>query len=105
MSLNRLVAMSITVVVLTACGGGGLSGTYQAQQPDGTMTLEFRGGGKVFMTMQEQGGQPDTSTAEYVAEGNNVTIQGKGGIPLVLVRDGNALTASMMGETLRFEKK
>ena len=106
MPVRRMVKVTAVAVLLAGCGGGsGLSGTYQAQQPDGTMTLDFRSGGKVHLTMTTPSGQPDTSTADYLVDGNNVTIQSPGGMPLVLVRDGNALQASMMGQVLRFEKK
>ena len=105
MSVLRSIAVAAAVAVLAGCPPGGLSGTYEAQQPDGTMTLEFRSGGKVHMTMREAGGQPDTSTVDFLVDGNNITIQSPGGMPLVLVRDGSVLQANMMGQILRFEKK
>ena len=57
------------------------------------------------MTMQENGGQPDTTKGEYTVDGKNVTIQAPGGVPLVLVKTGSALDASMMGQVLHFVKK
>ena len=113
----RIVFAALSVFLLAGCngdrgggaaaGGGDLSGTYQATGSDGgTMTLEFKSGGKVRMTMQEPGGQPDPADGDYMIDGNNVTIQIPGGMmPLVLVRNGNRLDANFMGEILHFTKK
>jgi hypothetical protein len=113
----RVAFAALSVFLLAGCngdrGGGGaagagdLSGTYQATGSDGgTMTLEFKSGGKVRMTMQEPGGQPDPADGDYMIDGNNVTIQVPGGMmPLVLVRNGDRLDANFMGEILHFTKK
>lgn len=71
------------------------------------MTIEFKRGHKVSMTMQETGNPPETSEGDYLVDGNKVTIQMADGMgmPLVLVRDGNTLSAPFMGQMLRFEKK
>jgi hypothetical protein len=98
----------LALVLVAACnttGGGDLSGTYQTKDQNGSMTLEFKSGHKVHLTMQESGGQPDNSDGDYLIDGNKVTIQVPGGMPFVLVRSGKTLEGSMMGQILHFEKK
>ncbi len=104
----RLGFATLIMFLLAGCGGGGsgdLSGTYQAGDKDGTMTLEFKSGHKVHLTMQPTGGQPDTSDADYMIDGNKVTIQVPGGMPLALVRNGNTLEGDLMGQIMHFVKK
>jgi hypothetical protein len=95
------------LLVLAACpggGGGDLSGTYEAKDQNGSMSLEFKSGHKVHLTMQE-GGPPENSDGDYLIDGNKITIQVPGGMPFVLVRSGKGLEGSMMGQILHFEKK
>jgi hypothetical protein len=84
--------------------GGKISGTYEAKSAEGNMTLAFKGQ-KVDVTMQEAGGQPDTKEADYMVNGNEITIQVPGGVAFVVTRDGNTLSGSMMGQIMHFEKK
>src|ERR1043166_3494698 len=104
---RRLARAALAALLLGACtpGGGGLSGTYEAKDPNGTMTLEFKSGGKVHLTMQTGGGQPDNSDGDYLIDGNKVTVQVPGGMPMELVRNGKTLDASMMGQIMHFNKK
>ena len=83
----------------------GLSGTYEAKSAEGTMTLEFKSGNKVHMTMQPAGGAAENSDGDYMINGNQVTVQIPGGMPMQLTRNGNTLDASMFGQILHFEKK
>lgn len=101
----RTSFLGLGLVLLAACGGGGLSGTYEATDDDGGMSLEFKGGGVVTMTIRDGDGAAESTEGTYVQDGNNVTIQAEGGVPLVLVRDGDVLQANLMGQALRFEKK
>ena len=104
----RLGLAALGIVLLAGCPGSGssdLSGTYQAGDSEGTMTLEFKSGHKVHMTMQPAGGQPDATDGDYMIDGNKVTIQVPGGFPLALVRNGNTLEGSVMGQIMHFEKK
>ena len=105
---------ALALIVLAGCkkddaAGGGdsgdLSGTYSATTPDGTMTLEFKDDHKVHFTMLATGTPPDTASGDYLIDGNKVTVQIPGGMPLMLVIEGKALAGSMMGQILRFEKK
>jgi len=82
-----------------------LSGTYESSDKEGVMTIEFKGGGKIHMTMQQPGGQPESSDGDVLIDGNKVTIQIPGGMPLTLTRTGNTLEGSFMGQVLRFTKK
>ena len=95
------------VMLLAGCpgGGSGLSGTYEAKSPEGTMSLEFKSGNKVHMTMQPANGPGDASDGDFLIDGNKVTIQVPGGMPLVLTRNGNTLSANVMGEIMTFQKK
>jgi len=93
------------LVGFTSSRGGRISGTYESKTPDGTMTIEFKSGGKAHLTMRPSGGQPDNFDGDYMMDGNKVTVQVSGGMPLVLVRNGRTLDANMMGQILHFTKK
>lgn len=95
----------VAAFLLTACSGSDLSGTYEAKAPEGTMTLEFKSGHKIHLTMQENGGKAEQSDGDYLIDANKVTIQVPGGLPMMLVRNGKTLDADMMGQILHFEKK
>ena len=101
----RLLTAGVAALVLAACTPSGLSGTYEAKSPEGTMSVEFKSGGKMSMTMTEAGGRPETKEGEFLVDGNKVTLQISGGIPLTLTKNGKVLEAAMFGEVLRFEKK
>ena len=104
----RLATAGLAAVLLAACtpgGGGGLSGTWVAKDNDGSMTLEFKSGGKVHLTMQQAGGQADNSDGDYLINGNNVTIQVPGGFPITLTRNGKTLDAQMPGQIMHFTRK
>jgi len=104
----RLASVGLAALLLAACtpgGGGGLSGTYEARDQNGSMTLEFKSGGKVHLTMQQAGGQPDNSDGDYLINGNNVTVQVPGGMPITLTRNGKNLDAQMLGQIMHFTKK
>ena len=107
LSAVRAGLTGAALLLLAACpggGGGDLSGTYEAKDPNGSMSLEFKSGHKVHLTMQE-GGPPENSDGDYLIDGNKITIQVPGGMPFVLVRSGKGLEGSMMGQILHFEKK
>ena len=96
------------LLLLAACkttGSGDLSGTYEAKDSSVTMTLEFTKGHKVHLTMLPAGGQPDNSDADYLIDGNKITVQVPGGVPFELVRSGKTLEGTLMGQILHFEKK
>jgi hypothetical protein len=100
-------ATALVLMVVMACTGSKteLSGTYEAKDKDGSMALEFKSGGKVRMSMMETGGKPDTKEADYMIDGNKVTIQVPDGIPLSLVKNGDSLEGSFMGQIVHFNKK
>jgi hypothetical protein len=99
---------SLFIVGCPSSGGGGagaLSGTYESKTPEGSWTLEFKGGNKVQMTTVEKGAKPESVDADYLIDGNKVTIQAPGGFPLVLTRNGNVLEGSVGIGILHFTKK
>jgi hypothetical protein len=98
----------VGLLLLAACktgGSGDLSGTYEAKDPAITMTLDFAKDHKVHLTMQPTGGPADNSDADYLIDGNKVTVQVPGGVPFELVRNGKTLDGTLMGQILHFEKK
>ena len=103
----RLASAGLAALLLAACnpGGGSLSGTYEAKDSNGSMTIEFKSGGKVRLTMPGAGGQPDNTDADYLINGNNITVQVPGGMPFTLTRNGKNLDAQMMGQIMHFTKK
>jgi hypothetical protein len=96
------------LLLFAACkttGSGDLSGTYEAKDPTVTMTLDFAKDHKVYLTMQPAGGPADNSDADYLIDGNKITVQVPGGVPFELVRNGKTLDGTLMGQILHFEKK
>lgn len=106
-NLSRGGWVGALLVSLAGCSGGGsgLSGTYEAKSPEGTMSFEFKSGNKVHMVMQPANGPADASDADYLIDGNKVTIQVPGGMPIQLTKNGNTLSANMLGEIMTFQKK
>ena len=102
-----IFAALVSCFLLGCTGGSGdaLSGTYVAKNPDGSMTLEFKAGNKVRLTMLEKGGKPDISDGDYMIDGDQVTVQVPGGIPMVLTRKGGVLEGDVASQILRFSKK
>ena len=115
LSLPRLLvgaAAALLFLSLVGCPGGGgkgsdtLSGTYEAKTPELTWTLEFKSGNKVHQVMSPKGEKSETADAEYLVEGDHVTIQVPGGaMPLTLTRKPNTLETNFMGQILIFAKK
>ena len=111
-SLVSCLGLASLAVLLFACKPSGsgdaktgeLSGTYKADGAGGSMTLVFKGR-KVQLTMEESGGQPDTKEGDYMVNGKEITIQVPGGYPITLVRDGETLSGTVVGQILHFEKK
>lgn len=102
----RAGVAALALLLLAACPPKtDLTGTYESSDKEGVMTIEFQSGGKVHMTMQEAGGQPDSSDGDFLIDGNKVTVQIPGGMPLTLTRNGNTLEGTFMGQVLRFAKK
>jgi hypothetical protein len=93
----------------TATGSGGstgnLSGIWEAKAPGGSFRLTFAGNGKVQMTMQDGGGNPESHDGSYSVSGSLVTISAPGGVPLQLTRKGNALEGAFGGLTMTFIKQ
>ena len=107
MTPPRSLRLALAASLLVACtpGGGDPSGTYEAKSAEGTMTIEFKSGHKFHMTMQTGGTPGEAADGDYLRDGNKITLQVPGGMPLELVRNGKVLDASMMGQILHFEKK
>lgn len=108
---RRFAALVLGLSLLVGCktdGGaasGDPSGTYEAKSPEGTVTIEFKSDHKFHMTMQTAGAPGDAADGDYMLDGDKVTLQVPGGMPLVLTRNGKLLEASLMGQILHFEKK
>ncbi len=109
--ISRLAALAAVLLValgLGGCSGGGagaLSGTYEAKDGDGGLVLEFRGGNAVRVSMHDGESHSESMEARYEIEGSRVTIQPQGGLPMVLMRNGNALEGNVFGERLVFVRK
>jgi hypothetical protein len=93
----------------SATGSGGskadLSGIWEAKAPGGSFRLTFAGDGKVQMTMQDDGGNPESHDGSYSVSGNQVTISAPGGVPLQLTRKDNTLEGAFGGLTMTFTKQ
>jgi hypothetical protein len=84
---------------------GPLSGTYRAGDQGESITLEFRDGRTVHMTLAESGINKDVADATYDVSGDRVTITFPGGIPLTLTRKGHALEGAFDGRRVTFVKQ
>jgi hypothetical protein len=104
-SARRLAPTALLLLVLACPRGGGLTGTWEAADAEGRMTLEFKADRKVKVTMQETGGTPEAGEGDYIVDGNKVTVQLPGGFPLTLVHEDGTLQAGMLGQVLTFRKK
>ncbi len=102
---SGLLVLALLLPAACTPKGSTLSGVYESADKEGTMTIEFKAGGKVHMTMQQSGGPSDASDGDFTIDGNKVTIQLPGGMPLSLTRNGDVLEGPFMGEMLRFTKK
>jgi hypothetical protein len=95
-SLLASLALSAPLAI-AACGGGGISGEYGGE---GCVydKLDFRGDGSVYITVfgTEQKG-------EYEVDGDKVIV-GQAGQGLVFNKEGNALEATVGGDTMVCEK-
>lgn len=83
------------------------SGTYVWVQPEGTMSLTFKGNGVCTMSMTEGGSTEDTPS-KYTVNANTVTVHADnpGSFPLTLtVRDDGNLEGSFMGMPAVFVKQ
>jgi uncharacterized lipoprotein YehR (DUF1307 family) len=88
---NRLISMlaqlAATILVATSlvgCGKG-MNGTYKGDSPIGTVTIEFKSGGKAFSSVMGQ-----TRELSYTVEGDKVIFDtGKGKEVYTLQKDGS----------------
>jgi hypothetical protein len=105
-----LLALALSLAV-AGCGGGGISGTYEARAPegeDGAMTIEFLSGQRAKVTISGGGGFNMGFTGTYETDGDQVTIsspEGAADDDVVLTKKGDTLTGEMLGDQLVFEKK
>jgi hypothetical protein len=114
-SVRRFLPLS--TILLLALGSAGcngsssaaskdLSGTYTAAGAGGTMTLQFNEGHKVRVIHQDKGGKPEGVDADYMIDGDKVTVQAAGGFPFELHRNGDLLEGSPMNmEIMHFKKQ
>lgn len=91
----------------TASSGstGSLAGIWEAKAPGGSFRLTFSAGGKVQMTMQDDGGNPESHDGSYTLSGSQVTISAPGGVPLQLTHKGNTLEGAFGGMTMTFTQQ
>lgn len=89
-----------SLVLLTACGGRSLSGTYV--DPNGNLSLTFGSGGKVRYHANETGFSEDAS---YRVSGSNLTIAtAKGALGKLTIESNGCLHSPTMGELCKPRK-
>jgi hypothetical protein len=95
----RFLAPLAAVLLLAACGGGGISGTYA--KTDSALTIKFDSG-KAYITGLTS---MDTIEGTYKVDGDKIAVDGPQGHPhLVLTRNKDGtLHLDALGGTL--EKK
>lgn len=85
-----------------AATASGLSGTWEARHPQGSIALAFLDDEKVRMTIFEGGTVDDSAEGTYKIHGDRVTVGLSGGPPMELTRKGNALEGWIQGVGMRF---
>lgn len=92
----RFLAPLFVALLLTACGGADISGTYA--KTDSALTIKFEKG-KAFVTGLNS---METIAGTYKVDGNKVTVNGPNGHPhLVLTRNKDGtLHLNSLGGTL-----
>lgn len=83
--------------------GPELAGTWEARDGGETMSLVFGDDHQVELNM-DSAGERDTTAGAYRVDGERVTIEVPGGMPLSLTRKGDALEGTMFGLPVRFTK-
>lgn len=107
-SLAAAVLVALVGMLTAGCpgkGAAGVSGTYEAKTPEGSMTLEFKGDNKVRLGMLETGQPAEYKDGDYMTNAEKITVQVPGGFPMELVNKGDTLETSAMGQILIFRKK
>ena len=97
---------SLALVALSACGG--VSGTYEAQAPDGqegTVTIEFLDDDKAKLTFSSGDGAEMNFTGTSVVEDDTVTLTGPDGDKTTFMVKGNTLEGDFFGDKVVFKKK
>lgn len=90
MTRVKLVTMAIGFAALGAAAscGGGVEGTYS--DPNGTIKLELKGGGKAAMTFMTQ-----TQECTYTTDKKKIALDCKDGTPLELTQSDDGKTLQM----------
>lgn len=83
----------------------GLSGIYKAGQGDAGIALNFLDTQRVRVQISERGRAGDSAEGTYKIDGKQVTVKVRGGTPLVLRLDGDAVEGSMQGARVRFVRE
>jgi hypothetical protein len=77
-----------------ASSSSGLSGTYSGTVGNETMTIEFKPGNKLHMTLQTPD-RMEEMDGEYAVDGNSVTIHAGEGMPMTFTLMGDALVSPL----------
>ena len=93
---GKLLAPTLAALLLAACGGGNISGTYAKN--DSALTIKFDKG-KAYVTGLTS---MDTIAGTYTVDGDKITVDGAQGHPhLVLTRNKDGtLHLDRLGGTL-----
>ena len=108
--IGRYCKGGSSVVQSDARSGGrskSLAGTWETETPMGTLTLEFRRGNEVRVSVAGAGGEPERREGSYESNGDRVIVRLPEEEPLELVRQGDVLEgpASFAGTVIRFRRK
>lgn len=82
--------------------GGTPSGRYRAENAGESITLDFRDGQNVRVTLADGRTVLEAADGRYELNGDRITIRVPGGMPLVLTNRGKALEGMMDGHKVRF---
>jgi len=99
---SLLVLVILVPLSLTACSGGGLSGTYSGEAKYGEISINFKSSGECTW---HEGGSVFNGTYEETSDGYYLLIKGSGFITdqeFNAVKDGEDLIITVYKEEVKF---
>jgi hypothetical protein len=96
--------VSLIGVVCAACGAPEPSGRYSFDLEGSTVSLDFRGDGKVISALTENG-QTEQRDCTYLVKDENVSVRCDVGDPMRLTFRDDSLETDFGGTTVKFDKR
>ena len=96
--------LSLIAVLCAACGAPEPSGRYSLEIEGNSMSLDFRGDGKVISALTENG-RTEQRDCTFQMKDENISVRCEGGDPMRLIFRDGSLETDMGGVTLKFTQR